>query len=57
MGRLVDLVGCGVLSSRGASANAGVGVLGDLLVGLLAGTGETLLDLLGGLVDGVLDDE
>lgn len=36
------------------SANAGVAILGDLLVGLLAGTGNGTLDGLRDVVDGLL---
>lgn len=37
------------------SADVGVAVLGNLLVGLLAGTGGGLLDLLGDVVGTLLD--
>lgn len=36
-------------------ANVGVGVLGDVLVGLLGGLGSAALDGLGDVVCGVLD--
>jgi hypothetical protein len=52
---LVLLVDDGVLGGSGARGEAGVAVLGDVLVGLLGGSGTTLLDGLGNVVGGVLD--
>ena len=37
------------------SADAGIAILSDLLVGLLGGRSSGLLDRLGDVVDGVLD--
>lgn len=52
---LVDLVAQCVLGGAGAGAERSVGVLGDLLVGLLGGAGDGLVDLVRGKVGGVLD--
>lgn len=53
---LPDTVTCGRIHDL-PSANVGVAVLGDLLVGLLAGTGDgtlnSLRDVVGGLLDGL----
>jgi hypothetical protein len=51
---LVLLVTEGVNGSVGASAEAGVRVLGDLLVGGLGGLGTSTLDGLRDVVGGVL---
>lgn len=51
---LVLLVTEGVDGSVGASAEAGVGILGDLLVGGLRGLGTGTLDGLRDVVGGVL---
>ena len=55
--RLLSLVTQGILGSGGTSADGGVAVLGDVLVGLLGSTGGGLLDLLtdevGALLDGI----
>ena len=54
---LVELVTDSILGSRGTSAERGVAVLGDLLVGLLGGGGKSTLDgvsdVVGGVVDGI----
>lgn len=52
---LVHLVAQGILGSGGTSANGGIGVLGDLLVGLLLSAAGGLLDLLGNVVGALLD--
>lgn len=52
---LVELVSDGVLCSSGAGAEAGVVVLGDVLVGLLGSLRGGALDGLGNVVGGVLD--
>ena len=52
---LVELVTDGILGGGGTSANASVGVLGDLLVGLLAAGGSSALDGVSDVVGGVLD--
>jgi hypothetical protein len=51
---LVDLVSNGILCGSGAGAEAGVAVLGNLLVGLLGSLGTGALDGLGNVVGGVL---
>lgn len=51
---LVLLIPEGVLRSAGTGADAGVGVLGDLLVGLLGSLSAGALDGLGDVVGGVL---
>ena len=53
VGLLVELVADGITSSLGAGADAGVAVLGDLLVGLLGSGGGGSLDGLGDVVGGV----
>lgn len=53
---LVLLVADGVGGSVGTGAQLRVGVLGDVLVGLLAGGGTGALDGLGDVVGGVLED-
>ena len=52
---LVHLVTDGVLGSGGAGADGGVAVLGNLLVGLLGGGGESALNGLRDVVGGVVD--
>jgi len=52
---LVGLVRDSVTSGLEASANAGVGILGDVLVGLLGSTRGSTLDLVRDVVGGVLD--
>lgn len=47
---LVDLVGDGVAGRGQTGSDGGVGVLGDLLVGLLGGGGAGSLDGLGNVV-------
>jgi hypothetical protein len=54
VGLLVELVADGVLGGSGAGAQACVGVLGDLLVGLVGCLGAGTLDGLGDVVDSVL---
>lgn len=54
MGNLVLLVEESILSGRGASADLGIVVLGDLLVGLLGGFGTSALDGLTDVLSGVL---
>jgi hypothetical protein len=51
---LVDLVTDGIASSLGTGGEGSVGVLGDILVGLLAGCGTAALDGLGDVVRSVL---
>lgn len=55
VGELVLLVAEGIDGSVGTSAQLGVGVLGDLLVDLLGGSGTSALDGLSDVVDGVLE--
>jgi hypothetical protein len=50
---LVQLVTNGVLSSGGAGGQVDVGVLGDLLVGLLGGGSGGLVDLVADVVGSV----
>lgn len=52
---LLGLVANSVLGSRGTGAEAGIRVLGDLLVGLLGGTRGGLLSLLSDVVGALLD--
>jgi hypothetical protein len=52
---LRGLVAESVLGGAGTGADAGVAVLGDLLVGLLGGGSGGLLDLLANKVTGLLD--
>jgi hypothetical protein len=52
---LVDLVSNSILCGSGAGAEAGVAVLGNLLVGLLGSLGTGALDGLGNVVGGVLE--
>jgi hypothetical protein len=54
VGLLVLLVNNGVLGSRGTSAQLGIVILGDVLVGLLGGLSTGALDGLGDVVCGVL---
>lgn len=54
VGLLVLLVDEGILGSRGTSADLGVAVLGNLLVGLLGGLGTGALNALRDVVGGVL---
>ena len=54
VGVLVLLVTKGIDSGVGTSAQLGVGVLGDVLVGLLRGSSTGALDRLGDVVDSVL---
>jgi hypothetical protein len=54
---LVELVSNGILCGSGAGAEAGVVVLGNLLVGLLGSCGTGALDGLGNVVCGVLEIE
>lgn len=54
VGLLVLLVTDGVNGSVRTGAQLGVGVLGDVLVGLLGGRGTGALDGLGDVVGGVL---
>lgn len=54
MANLVLLVAESIDGSVGTSAQLGIGVLGDLLVGLLGGSGTSALDGLRDVVDGVL---
>lgn len=51
---LIHLVSNGILGSRGTRSEGRVSVLGDLLVGLLRGSGTGALDGLGNVVGGVL---
>jgi hypothetical protein len=51
---LVLLVDNSVLGGGGARGEAGVAVLGDVLVGLLGGGSTATLDGLGNVVGGVL---
>jgi hypothetical protein len=53
VGLLINLIGEGVLCGSGAGAQGSIAVLGDLLVGLLAGSGTSSLDGLGDVVNGV----
>jgi len=55
VGLLVELVSDRVLCGGGAGAQAGITVLGDLLVGLVGSLGTGALDGLGNVVCGVLD--
>lgn len=55
LGRVTYLVSEGVTGRRETGADGGVGVLGDLLVGLLGSGGGGTLDGLGDVVSGVLD--
>ena len=52
---LVELVSNGILCGSGARAEAGIVVLGNLLVGLLGSLGTGALDGLGNVVGGVLE--
>ena len=52
---LVELVGDGILCGSGAGADAGVRVLGNLLVGLVGSLGTGALDGLRNVVGGVLE--
>jgi len=52
---LIELVTDGITGSLGTGAEAGVAVFGDVLVGLLGGSGARALDGLADVVDGVLD--
>lgn len=54
---LVELVSSGILCGSGAGAEAGIVVLGNLLVGLLGSLGTGALDGLGNVVGGVLKME
>ena len=54
VGGLVELVSDGILCGSGAGAQAGIVVLGDLLVGLLGSLRTGALDGLGNVVGGVL---
>jgi len=54
---LVELVSNGILCGSGARAEAGIVVLGNLLVGLLGSLGTGALDGLGNVVGGVLKME
>jgi hypothetical protein len=51
----VLLVDNGVLGGRGTASQAGIRILGDVLVGLLGSTGTGTLDALRGLVCEVLE--
>lgn len=51
---LVELVADGVLGGRGARAEGGIGVLGNVLVGFVGGLSTGALDGLGNVVCGVL---
>lgn len=51
---LVDLVTDSIDGSVGTSAQLGIGVLGNLLVGLLGSSRAEALDGLSNVVDGVL---
>jgi hypothetical protein len=53
VGGLVELVSDGILCCGCAAAEAGIRVLGDLLVGLLGCSGTSALDGLGHVVCGV----
>lgn len=55
VGDFVLLVTDSINGSVGTSAQLGIGVLGDLLVDLLGGSGTGALDGLGDVVDGVLE--
>lgn len=55
VGLLVLLVTDGVDGSVGTGAQLRIGVLGDILVGLLVGGGTGALDGLGDVVGGVLE--
>lgn len=55
VGGLVEFVSDGILCGSGAGAQAGIVVLGDLLVGLLGSLRTGTLDGLGNVVGGVLD--
>lgn len=50
---LIKLVADGIAGSLGTGAEGGIAVLGDLLVGLLAGGGTGTLDGLRDVVGGV----
>ena len=54
---LVELVSNGILCGSGAGAEAGIVVLGNLLVSLLGSLGTGALDGLGNVVGGVLKME
>jgi hypothetical protein len=54
VGRLVDLVSNGILGGGGTGAQACVGILGNLFVGLFGSSGTGALDGLGNVVGGVL---
>jgi hypothetical protein len=54
VGRLVLLVDEGVLCGGGTAAEAGIGVLGDVLVGLLGSSCTSTLDGLRDVVGSVL---
>lgn len=54
MGQFVLLVDDSILSGGGASAELGIVVLGNLLVGLLGGFGTSALDGLTDVLSGVL---
>jgi hypothetical protein len=54
MGLLVLLVNDGVFGSSGTRSEGSIGVLSNILVGLLGGRGTGALDGLGNVVDGVL---
>ncbi len=54
VGRLVELVSNGILGSGGTAAQGSIGILGDLLVGLLGGGGTGTLYALRDVVGSVL---
>ena len=54
VGDLVLLVDDGILGGAGASAQAGVAVLGDVLVGLLGSLSSSALNGLSDVVNGLL---
>ena len=53
VGLLVELVSDGITGSLGTGAEGGVGVFGNVLVGLLGSSAGSALDGLGHVVDGV----
>jgi hypothetical protein len=57
VGFLVELVSDGILCGGGTGAQAGIVVLGNLLVGLVGSFGTGALDGLGNVVGGVLQTE